>query len=223
MSFAKHLLAAAVATAFTAPAMAQNMEFLGYANGSETVSYKLDYADNSLDRSGAANAGGFLSRYNGGPTFVSYCIDLYQFISLPASYGDYSQVSSNAYAGFTFNTNAAGLLAGFLLENNPVGNSVQSAAFQVAVWELMYENTGVYNVGSGSASFTSDTGLVLSTAQGWLDVLAASSTPFAVYQSPAYQDVITAPVPEPETYALMAAGLGALGFIGRRRKARATA
>ncbi|MEY8878010.1 MAG: FxDxF family PEP-CTERM protein [Leptothrix sp. (in: b-proteobacteria)] len=29
---------------------------------------------------------------------------------------------------------------------------------------------------------------------------------------------IAAPVPEPETYAMMLAGLGALGFLGRRRK-----
>jgi hypothetical protein len=29
-----------------------------------------------------------------------------------------------------------------------------------------------------------------------------------------------APVPEPETYAMMLAGLGALGFVGRRRKAK---
>ena len=31
---------------------------------------------------------------------------------------------------------------------------------------------------------------------------------------------VAAPIPEPETYALMMAGLAALGFIGRRRKAR---
>jgi hypothetical protein len=29
-----------------------------------------------------------------------------------------------------------------------------------------------------------------------------------------------AAVPEPETYAMMLAGLGALGFVGRRRKAK---
>ena len=34
---------------------------------------------------------------------------------------------------------------------------------------------------------------------------------------------ITTPVPEPETYALMLAGLAALGFVGKRRKARASA
>ncbi|HEY9063615.1 MAG TPA: PEP-CTERM sorting domain-containing protein [Burkholderiaceae bacterium] len=33
------------------------------------------------------------------------------------------------------------------------------------------------------------------------------------------RDVAVAPVPEPETYALMLAGLGAIGFIARRRKA----
>ena len=30
--------------------------------------------------------------------------------------------------------------------------------------------------------------------------------------------LVTAPVPEPETYALLAAGLGAVGFVARRRK-----
>jgi len=31
---------------------------------------------------------------------------------------------------------------------------------------------------------------------------------------------VSAPVPEPETYTMMVAGLGALGWIGRRRKAK---
>ena len=33
-------------------------------------------------------------------------------------------------------------------------------------------------------------------------------------------EAITAPVPEPETYALMLAGLGLVGFMARRRKAK---
>jgi hypothetical protein len=31
-------------------------------------------------------------------------------------------------------------------------------------------------------------------------------------------DMVTAPIPEPETYALMLAGLGLVGFMARRRK-----
>jgi PEP-CTERM motif len=33
-------------------------------------------------------------------------------------------------------------------------------------------------------------------------------------------NVVSAPVPEPETYAMLIAGLGVLGFVGRRRKAK---
>lgn len=36
-------------------------------------------------------------------------------------------------------------------------------------------------------------------------------------------DTVTAPVPEPETYAMMLAGLGLLGFMARRRKQQAAA
>jgi len=31
-------------------------------------------------------------------------------------------------------------------------------------------------------------------------------------------EMVTAPIPEPETYALMLAGLGLVGFMARRRK-----
>ena len=37
------------------------------------------------------------------------------------------------------------------------------------------------------------------------------------------EGVVTAPIPEPETYALLLAGLGLLGFLGRRRKQKEAA
>ena len=35
-------------------------------------------------------------------------------------------------------------------------------------------------------------------------------------------DVLLAPVPEPETYAMMLAGLGLMGFVAKRRKQKAS-
>lgn len=40
-------------------------------------------------------------------------------------------------------------------------------------------------------------------------------------QGLSHADIYTTPVPEPETYALMAAGLGVLAFVQRRRRAAA--
>ena len=222
MSLTKNLLAAAVAAAFAAPALADNVAFLDYANGSTTINYTLDYANNALDKSGATNAGGFLTSVNGGPSFVSWCLDLYQTIALPSSYSDYTLLSPPGASFFTFNPGAYEAIGRFLAENNPVTGATSSAAFQVALWELMYETDGTYSLGGGTARFTGD-GAALSLAQGWIDVLGAASTPFAVYQSPSQQDILVTPIPEPETYALRAAGLGALGFVARRRKAQAKA
>ena len=216
-ALAKSLLAAAVATAFAAPAIAaDSVQFLDYANGSEQVTYTLNYGGTG-NVSGTANAGGFLTKLNDGPSFVSYCIDLYQNISIPATYTDYTLANP-----FTFkNPNGQNAIGRFLAENHATNSSVLSAAFQVAIWELMYEtDRGAYSLTSGTASFSSTNAAVLTTAQGWIDVLDAASTPFSVYQSPTHQDILVTPVPEPETYALMAAGLGALGWVARRRKAK---
>ena len=57
-----------------------------------------------------------------------------------------------------------------------------------------------------SASFINAEGTVTPTANGFMVDNGGGSVNFAT------------PIPEPETYALMLAGLGAMGFVGRRRK-----
>ena len=58
----------------------------------------------------------------------------------------------------------------------------------------------------------------ITAINGYLSNLGSyAATPFLALTSGEHQDFIT-PVPEPETYALMMAGLMATTFIARRRK-----
>jgi hypothetical protein len=79
------------------------------------------------------------------------------------------------------------------------GKSLQSG--NIDVWSLSSDNLAVGNY------------YVL--VSGNLVSDASASFGGAVMMSP------TAPVPEPETYGMMLAGLGVLGFLARRRKAAA--
>lgn len=79
------------------------------------------------------------------------------------------------------------------------GKSLQSG--NIDVWTLSSDNLAVGNY------YVQVSGNLVSDA--------SASFGGAVMMSP------TAPVPEPETYGMMLAGLGVLGFLARRRKAAA--
>jgi hypothetical protein len=113
-----------------------------------------------------------------------------------------------------------------------LGNATNDAAFQLALWEILYDSGGpleLQNDGNFSAS-TFNTSRDL--AQVWLDGLVANAN----YQSSKYelyvlgadypevnQTLITAhSVPEPGTLSLLGVGLIAFG-ITRRRLARRAA
>jgi len=82
------IVAAAFALAAAAPARADDVTFTGFAHGSQSVDYSL-FAPNAA-ASGSASAGGFATVLNGGPSFVSYCVDLYQHISFGTLYPEYT-------------------------------------------------------------------------------------------------------------------------------------
>ena len=111
-----------------------------------------------------------------------------------------------------------------------IGNATNSAAFQVALWEIAFETPGNYNLASGNFHATGPAA-VTSMANTWLLNLGSFATGYSVsgFVSTTYQDVIVfnAPerdilhnVPEPGTYAMLLAGLGMMAFVARRRRGR---
>ena len=216
--------AAAVAlAAFSGLAQADSVSFSGFANGSHTVTATLSGPNAAVSKS--VSAGGFTTVLNGGPSFESYCVDLYQTISFGAPpYTDYVNVG----LGHVFtNTNAYTDLGRLYATAGVVNNALTEAAFQIAVWEIAYESAAnAYNLASGAATFSGGSAAssgALTLASTWLASLASGGPAITVLESREHQDVIFAqPVPEPEVVLLMAAGLLGVGAAARR-KAKETA
>jgi hypothetical protein len=198
-------------------ARGDNVTFPGFAHGSETVAFSIT-APNAV-ASGTVSAGGFATILNGSPSFVTYCVDLYQHISFGTLYSDYTAPGST----HVFANNRAYADLGRLYANaGVVDTSIEEAAFQIAVWEIAYETTpGAYALGSGAASFSggSAAGGALGLAATWLSGLGNDAgRSISVIESTDHQDVIFAPVPEPSSYMLMLAGLLATVEISRRKR-----
>ena len=201
-------------------ARADNVTFTGFAHGSETVGFSL-VAPNAM-ASGTVNAGGFATILNGNPSFVSYCVDLYQHIAFGTLYSEYTAPGTTHLFA---NNRAYGDLGRLYAHAGVVDTSVEEAAFQIAVWEIAYETApGDYALGSGAASFSggSAAGGALDLAATWLAGLGdGAGRSISVIESAEHQDVIFAPVPEPSTYMLMLAGLLATIEISRRKRKHA--
>ncbi len=102
-------------------------------------------------------------------------------------------------------------------------SSAQSGAQDLDFGSLVIEDasntvvaTFAGNLGNDVVEFFSLTNTVLAVGDYRLIVTGVNSTAQASYSG----NIAITPVPEPESYALLLAGLGAVGFVARRRQAK---
>ncbi len=172
-------------------------------------------------------------------SFSTFCTDVYQSLWFGTDY-QYQRLTAPETqslwgASTTYNSNSYGLVSKlFTTAYTSVNSSTTSAAFQYALWELLYEKSGTYTIGdNGNFSLTNTDGNASTKANEWLAaVTGASATEGYVIQSlfkgelnpsrVGVQDlVIATPVPEPQTYALALVSLGIVAGYARRKRDKA--
>lgn len=224
------LMALAMSGALAAPsAFADTLKYLGPAFGGFVSTSGVVTSPSAI--TSTPSAGGFLmtnlSDSIPNDSFVAWCVDVQGWLATGSSGATY-----NLQAGTTFYPGAVGATKVDALERlatavlSSVDTVAESGAFQLAVWEIVNETSGPYTLNSGNFVVGSSSANVL--ANTWLTNLgngtfSADNMTLSVWKDVNNQTqdlAIFAPIPEPEIYAMMAAGLGLMGFVARRRKQR---
>jgi len=158
-----------------------------------------------------------------GNSFMAWCVDIYGTIQRNANYSlrtgvEFYGVGSRVITDLE-------RLASYAFGNWTVANNVASAAFQLAVWEIVTETAAGYSLRGNNFTVTAGSSTVRNLASSWLEVVNAGT--YAVDQqlgiwqkdagSMTQNLAVFTPIPEPETYVMLLAGLGLMVFVAKRR------
>lgn len=159
-----------------------------------------------------------------GDSFIAYCIE-------PSQSNGRAGLNRDYFVDSFSGAQAQRLQSLFSTEYAQLSSYTDKAAFQIAVWEIMRETGGTLDASAGSFHVLGNdatSSQVAALANSFMATAASYNGP-ALYSltrltSANLQDLVTATplnaVPEPETYALLLAGLGIIGMVARRRLPR---
>lgn len=201
-------------------ASAQVVDLTGWTFGSGNTINVSSPNDNGPAGGFTGSLAGFGAAYDSA-SFQTYCVELTQFFNLPSGpMTGYSIKTPGAYgewANPAYTSNRIGQLITYVnLHPTAVDTSAESTSLQLAIWNSIYDTdstllSGTFKDSTGFAAYA-DTLLAASAS-------TVSQVNVLVLANPNSQDfLVTTPVPEPETFSLLAGGLGVVGLMARRRR-----
>ncbi len=170
-------------------------------------------------------AGAFSLQFDEGAgwtDFVTFCLQLSEYLSLPK---DHERVAGADYFASADDRQALGILYGNLLTgDHALKNANTAAAAQAVIWEIVEDGATSFDLSAGDFKlFTAD---VLSEAQSlWALIISGDyvASAFDVFHARGTQDLITSAVPIPGALPLLLSGIAGLGFASRKQRSRVIA
>ncbi len=155
--------------------------------------------------------------------FAAWCLDLAKTIAV----GDTFKETSTPYNSNALSQVQQDRVQGLFDAHfeTAKSNANSAAAFQLALWEAIYDNT--FNLSKGSFAVQGVSSTITGLAQGFLNSFTAGSqdnyvVSYLQNDRSKGQDIVTAsPIPLPAAAWLLIGGLGALAAVRRRRDTEA--
>ncbi|RQO60570.1 hypothetical protein DBR47_09475 [Paucibacter sp. KBW04] len=217
------------------PRLAATLSLLAACAGAQasplTLSgFSMGYENIDTSMSNLVSVGQFKGKMDlgAGPVdILTFCTDIYQSFNWNTNY-DYTLVANGSANGFT--AKQADLLGRLYTEAGAIDSTTKSAAFQLSIWEILYDTNNSLSLSSGN--FSLDSGgstAVRNQASAWLAGLSGITSSYQVQRlyNANSQDFIVAKesqkpdanqVPEPAGLALGLTALAAMAMVRRQTR-----
>ena len=215
--------------------MTLNVEIQGPGYFGGNGSSNATILETSIRPSGlGVRAGGFALKGNldgVGPieNFTAWCLDIATYLNLSSTYTATATATPFASGALSFlQISNIEQLFETGLKNLTLGNNAQSTGFQLALWEVFYEQSGTFNLAVGNFRATNSTNAIAAAQalllgmsgplnQSYDLTFLQSNDPRNTHDGHFSQHLVTVTaVPLPAGGVLLLAGLGALPTLRRR-------